>query len=210
MRLSLLILFYFISMPTYGLIYLEPSMSFNFTGYGEETKDNGNIKKYEYNALYLGGRAGLSILSLQFGGEYFKGQSVVQIDDEDGRSTMKHDRVDKGLFINKNFESFRIYISYLFDAQLNQKGAGNRIEHRGTGQAVGIGSFIDDSLSFNFEFKNLNFSKEKEYLPNEVIERRKSDSLNVKEFIVGISWMIDIFGGGRKNNSTPPPTKKVD
>ncbi|MDH5581945.1 MAG: hypothetical protein OEY33_08550 [Bdellovibrionales bacterium] len=181
-----------------ALIFLEPYLNFNLAGYGEETKENGNIKKYEYNTVFYGARAGLSLFSLQFGGDYSKGQSVLQIDDETGRSTLKYEKEDIGFFINKTFIDWRIYVTYLFQTELRQKGGENQIQHLGTGQVVGIGRLLDDSLTLNFEFKNLLYTKERRFLPNNVIEVDKPSTLKVKEFVIGFSYMIDIFGGGKR------------
>jgi len=149
-----------------ALIFLEPYLNFNLAGYGEETKSNGNIKKYEYNTVFFGGRAGLSMFSLQFGADYSKGQSVLQIDDEMGRSTSKYEKEDMGLFINKNFTDWRIFLTYLVQSELRQKGGANQVQHLGTGQVIGIGRLLDESLTFNFEFKNLRYTKERRFLPN--------------------------------------------
>lgn len=203
MRRLILFLFLIQTTPAWGLIWIEPYLLFNLVGFGDEIDQSGEIKEYEYNTLLYGGRAGVSMFGFQLGPDFSKGLNVVRTETSGSVETNKHEKVDMGAFVGYRFDSFRVYYTQIISTHLTQKGGDNRLIHKGRGSTIGFGNIYDDTFSVNFEYRFLRYTDEEQTTGTNLGERQKPNPLTISEISVGISWVIDIFGGGSTKKTGP-------
>lgn len=172
-------------------------MMFNIAAFGTETQSNSFQREYEYNTLIYGGRGGLTFFGFDFGPDFSRGLSVVEVRTFSSTSasrteTFKHDKQDLGGFVGYRFKTLRLWHSQIVSAKLIQKQGNDRLIHSGRGQIYGIGAISSTGLTLNFEMRRLNYTDEKSTSSTDD-PYQKFGSLTITEMSIGISWIMDIF-----------------
>lgn len=193
----LLFLLCLLSLNSFGKIYAEPYLGFS-SGSGESQYTS--IYNHEYSGRLIGLRAGwLSSNNLFYSLDYSLNNFILDTEQNGSYADDDVSRSQFGLLIGKSFNSFKLWATYFFLADLTGNdsassgsqfiSSSDKIED-GSGLAIGGSIFIWGRTQLCIELRSLSFDSATSSGGNVVTY----NSTDLTEYVVSLSFP---FGVGR-------------